>query len=201
MNSFVGNTYTNGASNLFVTRTGTDYMATISNLTTGMSIPLKLVPGTSNILTTTICVNSPFTTGFCSRVSVGPGDVVDIPGLLPFRISPRSPTQTPFGTLTVTQQMPNVSSNVILRSSGGTLSPASTVTISGQDQKTMNALTRNVITTFSNLTSTQGQLIPLPRAPTNTTTRMNLMVTSGTVSNVVSFNYSHSNTTGFRIVP
>ena len=197
MNSLVGNVFTNGTSNLTVTRTGTtDYMASISNLTTGMSIPLRLVPGTSNLLTTTICGNSPFTTGFCSRVSVGPGNIVNIPGLSPFTMVTLS--STPLGTLTVTQQMPNSSSNVILRSSGGTLSPSDIVTIAGADSNTMNALTRNVLTSFSNLTSTQGQLVPLPAAKRNMTTRMNLMVTSGTVSNALSFNYTHD-ATGFRI--
>ena len=201
MNSLVGNVFKNGTSNLIVTRMGTDYMASISNLTTGMSVPLRLVPGTSNLLTTTICGNSPFTTGFCSRVSVGPGNTVNIPGLPIFNMVVRN--QTPFGTLTVSSSSNGSSnvSNVILRSSRGTLASNAMVTIAGQDQNTMNALTRNVLTTFSNLTYTQGQIVPLPGALRNTQTRMNLNVSSGTVSNLVSFNYRHDITGGFRIVP
>lgn len=202
MNNLIGNVFTNGTSNLNVTRMGTDYMASISNLTTGMSIPLRLVPGTSNLLTTTICGNSPFTNGFCSRVSVGPGNIVNIPGLPIFSMVVKTPTlsQSPFGSLTVSS-LSNVSSNVILRSSGGTLTPTSIVTIAGRDQNTMNALTRNVTTTFSNLSSIQGQVVPLPGTIRNAQTRMNLMVSSGTVSNVVSFNYRHDIAGGFRIVP
>lgn len=191
MNSLLGNVFTNGTSNLSVVRTGNDFMATISNITSGMSVPLRLVPGTSNILASPICGTNPSGVGFCSRVSVGPGNFINIPGFSMFRIvTPTTGNMSSLGTLTVSQGLPNTTPNVILRSIRGSLPPSSIVTISGQESNTMNALTRNVNTIFSNITSTQGQIISLPGTPRNRTTRMNLVVSSGSVSNVVSFNYT-----------